>query len=308
MTPDLVQLQVLDSLLREGSLTRTAELLGMSQPTVSRILARLRQHFGDPLLVRSGQRMQPTVRALELAAPVAAVLAGVRQLQGGSAQFDAATSSRLFRLYMVDGGIVHVLPRLLARLDSVAPGISLRTVQCDPRELEQQLEQGTIDLALGSFSQLVNNIHQRPLWVESYATIMRPGHPCAQALDRASFGAQRHVLVALGDTNHEYAAASRTLEAILAPTAVLCHVPSFTAAAHIVLHTNALATLPRRLAHSLAADLGLGVCETPIPLPTLQLAMYWHERCHRDPASRWLRDLVRATLADAGLVSGRAGS
>jgi DNA-binding transcriptional LysR family regulator len=299
MMPDLAQLQVLDSLLREGSLTRTAELMGMSQPTVSRILARLRQHFGDPLLVRSGQRMQPTSRALELAAPVAAVLAGVRQLQGGSAQFDAATSDRLFRLYMVDGAIVHTLPRLLERLDAQAPSVSIRTVQCDPRELEQQLEQGTIDLALGSFSHLVNNIHQRPLWIESYATIMRPGHPCANSLDRDAFGAQRHVLVALGDTNHEYAAATRMLEAILPSSAILCHVPSFTAAAHIVLHTNALATLPRRLAHSLAADLGLAVCATPILLPTLQLAMYWHERCHRDPASRWLRDLVRTTLADA---------
>jgi DNA-binding transcriptional LysR family regulator len=298
MIPDLSQLQVLDTLLRELSLTRTADVLGMSQPTVSRILARLRQHFGDPLFVRAGQQMQPTARALELAEPLAAVLAGVRQLQAGSAPFDPATSERCFRLYMVDGGVVHVLPRILLGLERSAPMVGIRTVQCDPRELELQLEQGRIDLALGSFPQLLNNIHQRPLWLESYATIMRRGHPAVRTLDRHAFCAQRHVLVSMGDANHEYAAAGHILDAMLPNSAVLCHVPSFTSAAHIVLHTNAVATLPRRLAHALADDLGLDLVDTPVELPPLQLAMYWHERSHRDPASRWLRGVVRQALAD----------
>jgi DNA-binding transcriptional LysR family regulator len=299
MIPDLAQLQVLDSLLRERSLTRTADLLGMSQPTVSRILARLRHHFGDPLFVRAGQRMQPTSRALELAGPVTAVLAAVRQLQGGSAEFDASSADRQFCLYMVDGGVVHVLPRLLRGLEKLAPNVSIHTVQCDPRELEQQMEQGHIDLALGSFPQLLTNIHQRPLWLETYSTIMRRGHPCEHKLDHEAFAAQRHILVAMGDTNHEYAAAGRILDDFLPSTAILCRVPSFTAAAHIVLHTDAIATLPRRLGLALAADLGLIAVETPIALPTLQLAMYWHERCHRDPANRWLRDIVRRLLSEA---------
>jgi DNA-binding transcriptional LysR family regulator len=270
----------------------------MSQPTVSRILARLRRHFGDPLFVRAGQRMQPTARALELAEPLAAVLAGVRQMQAGSAAFDHASSERCFRLYMVDGAIVHMLPRLLGVIAESAPKLAIRTVQCDPAELEQQLEHGKIDLALGSFPHLLNNIHQRPLSVENYATVMRRGHPCARTLDRASFAAQRHVLVTMGDVNHEYAAAGRILDAMLPASAVLCHVPSFTAAAHIVLHTDALATLPLRLAHSLADDLGLEAVETPVSLPPLQLAMYWHERSHRDPANRWLRNVVRGLLGD----------
>jgi DNA-binding transcriptional LysR family regulator len=299
MNLDLIQLQILDSLLRERSLTQTADLLGMSQPTVSRMLARLRTHFGDPLFVRTGQRMQPTVRALELAEPVAAVLAGVRQLQGGSARFDPGTAERSFFLYMVDGSAIHVLPRLLDSLASTAPGVSVRTVQCDPRELEQQLEQGKIDLVLGSFPHLLTNIHQRPLWLERYATVMRPGHPCAGHLDRESFTAQRHVLVSMGDTNHEYSAAASTLESLLPPAAMLCHVASFTAAAHLVLHTDALATLPRRLAHGLAVDLGLLAVDTPVTLPPLQLAVYWHARCHRDPANQWLRNLVRELLCGA---------
>jgi DNA-binding transcriptional LysR family regulator len=301
LTIDLLQLQVLDSLLREGSLTRTADQLGLAQPTVSRVLARLRRHFGDPLFVRAGQRMEPTARALELSEPLAAVLAGVRSMEGGSANFDPGKDERCFRLYMVDGGVVHVLPRLLRGLGDAAPHVSVRSVQCDPRELEGQLEQGRIDLVLGSFPQLANHIHKRPLWLERYATVMRAGHPCATGLDHATFVRQRHVLVALGDTHHEYGVAARALADLLPPAAILCHVPGFTAAAHIVRHTDALATLPRRLAHALAADLDLRVVDTPLALPTLQLSLYWHERTHRDAANAWLRERVRQVLgASAG--------
>lgn len=299
MTLDLIQLQVLDSLLRESSLTRSAERLGLSQPSVSRILARLRRHFGDPLFVRSGQRMEPTARALELAAPAAAVLAGVRELQGGPARFDPASAERCFRLYMVDGGVVHMLPRLLASLATAAPGVSVRAVRCDPRELGRELEEGRVDLALGSFPDLPGTVRRRQLVQEPYATLMRAGHPCADALDRAAFLAQRHVLVDMGDTSHEYAAAARTLEGMLAPGRVLCHVPGFTVAAHVVRHTDALATLPRRLALALAADLGLVAAPTPVALASLPLALYWHERSHREPGSRWLRDLVRCLLSGA---------
>jgi len=299
--PDLSQLRILDCLLREGSLTRTAELLGMTQPTVSRSLARLRRHFGDPLMVRAGQRMQPTARALELAGPVAAVLDAARQLEGGPAVFDPATAGRSFGLYMVDGAVVHILPRLLdglAQLERGAPGIGLRSVHIDPGSLEQQLERGHIDLAIGRFPHLVNNIRQRRLWQDEYACLMRPNHACAGRLDRDAFLAHRHVLIEMEHTSHHNGAITRKLEALLEPSRILCHVPSFTSAAHIALHTDAIATIPRRLARSLARDLGLVLADLPIELPPLQLALYWHERSHRDPANVWLRDFVRATLGD----------
>jgi len=303
--PDLSQLRILDSLLREGSLTRTAELLGMTQPTVSRSLARLRRHFGDPLLVRAGQRMQPTARALELSGPIAAVLDAARLLEGGPAAFDAASASRSFGLYMVDGAVVNILPRLLnglAQADGGAPGVQLRSVHIDPSTIEQQMERGHIDLAIGRFPHLVNNIRQRKLWQDEYACVMRPGHACAGRLDRDAYLTHRHVLIEMEHTSHHNAAVTRKLESLLEPSRILCHVPSFTSAAHIALHTDAIATIPRRLARPLARDLGLVLADLPadlpMQLPPLQLALYWHERSHRDPANVWLREFVRSTLQE----------
>lgn len=306
MIPDLSQLLILDSLLREGSLTRTAELLGMSQPTVSRALARLRIDFDDPLFVRTGQRMVATTRALALAGPIAAVLDAARELDSGPAVFDPLTAQRSFGLYMVDGAVVNILPQLLAglaRLEDGASGLQLRSVHIDPGAIEAQLERGHIDLAIGRFPQLVNNIRRRKLWTDEYACVMRAGHPCAGQLDRDAYLTHRHVLIEMEQTSQHNGAVTRKLETLLAPSRILCHVPSYTSAAHIALHTDAIATIPLRLARPLARDLGLVLARLPIDLPPVHLALYWHERSHRDPASVWLRAFVRSTLTASDLVS-----
>jgi DNA-binding transcriptional LysR family regulator len=304
--PDLSQLLILDSLLREGSLTRTAELLGMSQPTVSRALARLRTHFDDPLFVRTGQRMVATTRALALAGPIAAVLDAARDLDSGPAVFDPLTAQRSFGLYMVDGAVVNILPQLLAglaRLEGGASGLQLRSVHTDPGAIEAQLERGHIDLAIGRFPQLVNNIRRRKLWTDEYACVMRAGHPCAGQLDRDAYLTHRHVLIEMEQTSQHNGAVTRKLETLLAPSRILCHVPSYTSAAHIALHTDAIATIPLRLARPLARDLGLVLARLPIDLPPVHLALYWHERSHRDPANVWLRAFVRSTLTASDPVS-----
>lgn len=309
MIPDLSQLLILDSLLREGSLTRTAELLGMSQPTVSRALARLRTHFDDPLFVRSGQRMVATTRALALAGPIAAVLDAARELDSGPAVFDPLTAQRSFGLYMVDGAVVNILPQLLAglaRLEDGATGLQLRSVHIDPGAIEAQLERGHIDLAIGRFPQLVNNIRRRKLWTDEYACVMRAGHPCAGQLDRDAYLTHRHVLIEMEQTSQHNGAVTRKLETLLAPSRILCHVPSYTSAAHIALHTDAIATIPLRLARPLARDLGLVLARLPIDLPPVHLALYWHERSHRDPANVWLRAFVRSTLTASHPASANA--
>jgi DNA-binding transcriptional LysR family regulator len=278
----------------------------MSQPAVSRALARLRTHFDDPLFVRTGQRMVATTRALALAGPIAAVLDAARELDSGPAVFDPLTAQRSFGLYMVDGAVVNILPQLLAglaRLEDGASGLQLRSVHIDPGAIEAQLERGNIDLAIGRFPQLVNNIRRRKLWTDEYACVMRAGHPCAGQLDRDAYLTHRHVLIEMEQTSQHNGAVTRKLETLLAPSRILCHVPSYTSAAHIALHTDAIATIPLRLARPLARDLGLVLARLPIDLPPVHLALYWHERSHRDPASVWLRAFVRYTLTASDPVS-----
>lgn len=129
-------------------------------------------------------------------------------------------------------------------------------------------------------------------------TIVRDGHPRIGAdPGLAAFAAERHALVSVAGTGHHFAAAERALESVVPPGNVVCRVPSFTAAAHIVRHSDALATLPKKLAVRLAADLGLRTVATPLALPPMEIGQHWHERYHRDPANRWMRGVLRALFA-----------
>jgi DNA-binding transcriptional LysR family regulator len=102
----------------------------------------------------------------------------------------------------------------------------------------------------------------------------------------------------MAGTGHEHSAAERLLEVAIPAQNFICRVPTFAAAAHIVKHSDALATLPQKLAHGLAADLDLQVLATPLHLPQLKLGQYWHERYHRDPANRWLRTVIHSLFAE----------
>src|SRR6218665_308560 len=125
---DLHLLRVLDAMLDLRSTTQVAEHLGMSQPSVSYGLNRMRELVGDPLFTRVGNTMQPTPRALELASPIQRILDTLEGEVFAPKRFDAALAHRDFTLCMTDIGELHYIPRLMAAAQAVAPGITFRVV------------------------------------------------------------------------------------------------------------------------------------------------------------------------------------
>src|SRR6201996_5627861 len=147
----LGRLRALSLLLEVGSLTQAAQILGMSQPSVSKALARLRAHFGDPLLVRVGAVMRPTPKALALTEPLRALLNASETLRASGQTFDPAVSVREFSCLVTEVGMVQVIPALMQRLEQAGPGLSLRAVPLDAGPFEPRLEAGEADLAGGYF-------------------------------------------------------------------------------------------------------------------------------------------------------------
>src|SRR5689334_22680397 len=129
---DLQHLEALEVLLQEHSLTRAAQALNVTQPALSKTLARLRRYFDDPLFVRVALRMEPTPKALELQAPIKAILERMRALRSEHVPFDPATSDRVFNFCVVDAGVIKLLPLLVNKLMQEAPHVRLRVLQLDP--------------------------------------------------------------------------------------------------------------------------------------------------------------------------------
>jgi len=287
----LHDLRILDVVLREHSLTRAAEELDTSQPTISKVLARLRSQFGDPLLVRDGQAMRPTPRAAEIVAPLRALLQaadGIRR--PARARFDPAASERSFRLLVSDVGMIRLLPPLIARLATAGPHLTLEAVPLDSRHFEAKLASGEADLAIGWFPRAPRGLRRQPLYVDRYVSVVRRAHPALRRLRTAAgFRAARHVVVTASETGHgAHEVAQGALEAVLAPENVLARLPSFVAAAVVASQSDGVATVPANLARALDR-LRLSVFRPPIAIPAIAVAQYWHERYQRDPGHRWLR-------------------
>jgi DNA-binding transcriptional LysR family regulator len=130
--------------------------------------------------------------------------------------------------------------------------------------------------------------------VESFASLVRDDHPRKGSLGTTEeFAREKHALVSAAGTGHGYQTAEMTLEEVIPPRNIACRVPMFSAAALVAKHSDCVATLPRTVAATMARDLSLHLFDCPIPLPSMEIAEYWHERYHRDPANRWLREVVR---------------
>ena len=297
---DFRDLRVLDALIREGSITGAAQALETTQPAISKLLRRLRTRFDDPLVVRRGRGVQPTTRAVEMSAQIRKLLEMADSLDQQRLPFDPGKSEKTFSLLVTDVGMVRFLPPLVARLADIARNIKVRALPFDSRHFALKLESGEADLALGAFPGAAGHLRVQRLYSDGYASVVRRGHPrVAEARTRKGFLGEQHILITASETGHAaHLETQRELTRAIAPSNILLQVPSFIAGAIVASQTDGVATLPANLATLIASPLGMSVFRTPVSLPRIEIAQYWHERSHRDPAHRWLRSITLDLFGD----------
>lgn len=298
---DLNLLVAFSVLFEERSVTRAALRLGVTQPTLSHSLAKLREALDDPLFVRSPGGMVPTPRAEQLAPLVAA---GLDQLARGlrdDSSFDPSRTTRTFRVFFTDYSQLLLLPGLAARLAQQAPQAEL-LVHATPTFVREQLESGELDLAV-SGSAPAEPLTCRRLLVDPYILLIRRDHPAAQGeLTLQRYVELPHLLVSpqgSGPTAVDPALAQLGLK-----RRVLLRISSFVAAPFVVAQTDHVLTIPRLLALRLCDPLPLVMRPPPLAVPPVTLSAYWHPRASEDPAHRWLRaqltDVAAELVARAG--------
>jgi DNA-binding transcriptional LysR family regulator len=287
----LRDLKVLNVVLRERSLTRAAEALDTTQPSVSKVLMRLRTHFGDPLFVRNGQAMNPTPKVLEMAVPLRGLLIAADALCTPTPSFDPRTSNRTFKVLTADAGFALLLPALLSKIAKEGPRLSLQAVPLDSRHFESKLESGEADLAIGHYPKAPRWLRRQHLYYDGYLSVARKDHPKLRTLiHRSGFKAARHVVVVASDTGHAaHQLVQQAFEAEVAAENIVLRAPSFVVAMLVAARTDAVATIPANLATAVADQLGLAPIRPPLPLPQFAIAQFWHEKYQRDPGHRWLR-------------------
>lgn len=298
---DLNLLVSLDTLLDEANVTRAAARLGVSQPGLSAQLARLRELFGDALLVPSetGRGMLPTARALALRAPLHAALQQLRAALRQSDAFDPLTDERHFCIAASDNTTLVIgLPLVKHLRDNVGPGVRLSFQPSRAGAVGAQLERGEIDLLLGPQHIVPPTMKARKLFDETYVMVQRREHPrgtAALALD--DYCALDHVLVSpSGGSLRGFI--DEQLEQIGHQRRVVLSVHQFVAAALAVQATDCVATLPRRFAQQFTSQLDL--FDLPFDAQGFSVYAAWHPRSQSDTAHAWLRNILVEVVTTPG--------
>lgn len=295
---DLNLLVILRALLQTRSVSLAAQRLGLSQPAVSRALARLRRQFGDRLLIKGGPSMIPTRLAEQIAGKLADALSGLETFLDDGPGFDPATTERVFRMATTDYGAIAVLPSVLPLLRAAAPSAGLEIVPFG-REAFRKLGEGDFDVVLYSDDPVPDGLHTTQLFVEDYVSVVRSGHPAVEAsrggrIPLAAYLDHGHVLVTV------FGGRSGVIDDALAQAGhhrrIALWLPYFATAALLVSGSDLILTLPRRVAEACADPLGLVTLRPPFDPEPFGYQLVWHERTRGDAGCAWLRDLCRSAM------------
>ena len=292
---DLNLLVVLRALLTERHVTRAAARVGLSQSATSHALGRLRELYGDPLLVRSGRTLELTPRAQRLLPALERGLSDLKVAIDGEPEFEPATARGTFTLGMADYIQAVVLGPLLRALESEAPNVDLAMLNLP--NLEAQADAGAIDLGFSlSGRPMPMSLSSQELFDDGFLCLVRQGHPkVGKKLSLEQYLSLRHVVIAPSGTSGSLV--DTELERRGFARRVALRISNFLVAPVVVRDTDFISTMPKRLALQLASPYGLRLLPAPIELPKFGMSLIWHPRLDHEPAQRWLRELVARTIS-----------
>jgi len=287
-------LLVFEALFLEKSVSRAAQRLNLTQPSVSNALRRLRLLVHDDLFIRTPQGMQPTARALELAEPIENALDQIRRALTTVESFDPPTSRRQFSIGASDN-VDYALSVGFPEIVRAAPHIRLNVVDAMGADIAvSMLDSGSIDVAVGLFLSLPKRFDCVQLYSERYTCVARRAHPDLGAgLTLEKFVELPHLLVTRD--------AAGTVDAALAERGLSRRIavqePNFALVPHLLRGTDMLAVVGQRIGRDFLKDVDLETHDLPFAVPSWTISAAWRRQVYRDEGNFWLVGMLRQAAA-----------
>ncbi len=301
---DLNLLVYLDALLRERNVTQAANQLNLSQPAMSNGLRRLRELFDDPLLVRTSDGMTPTERALELEPIVREVLSKIDHAVQPRTAFEPGSADRVFRIMASDYAEATLLPSVLSKLRTAAPGVTLDIMT--PSDVSfLDVERGKVDMVINRFDSMPQSFHQIHLWDDSFTCVLRPQNPVLEDFTLDSYLEAKHVWVSKTGMGVGVGVDPSDVQRLGWVDAALNNLGKkrqirvftrhYQAAMTLAEQSDLIVTLPTRAALLKKDNPRVVLRAPPLEIPPLELKMAWSPLLQHNPANKWLRKLITDT-------------
>jgi DNA-binding transcriptional LysR family regulator len=297
---DLNLLVHLDVLLREQSVTKAANHLGITQPAMSNGLKRLRLLFEDPLLVRTSDGMAPTELALSLKPAVREILFNIDRVIHPDRDFDLQ-SHRVFRVMASDYAESTLIPNVLSEIRKQSPNITLDVLTPSDVSFED-VEQGRVDMAINRFDTLPQSFHQKTLWSDTFSCLMSPNNPLVDDFGLEGYLQASHIWVSktgfgvgVGVNPNDVQRlgwVDEALDRIGEKRTISVFTRHYQVAMLLAQQHDLVATLPSRAARLKSESSKLVVREPPFEIPPFELKMAWSPLLHHNADHQWLRRLI----------------
>lgn len=310
-TLDMNLLAPLDALLQTRSVTLAAHRLGISQSTMSGMLARLREQFHDPLLARVGRNMELTPLGVQIAGAVRQILLEAVQLTAPRDAFDPGVSEWRLRLMTSEEGLFLVMPELFRRLIRNAPKIVIEVLPIE--RPSESVYEGNVDICLtgdaisGLRAESASIVRTQTLFQESFVAVVDDEHPLGDIVELDDFRRYPHVATQFPGSARTVGDVGLSNFSLLYPPTL--RVPSFLAVGGLIVGSHAIGIMPSRLVPLLGFGSRLRAIAMPPEFPLYPFRALWHARYDGDAAHRWLRsqivEICNLVKQDAGVVPQR---
>lgn len=264
-------------------------------------LKRLRTLFNDPILVRTSDGMVPTERARALAPAIRKILLELEEALQGEEEFNELNSQRVFRLMASDYAASTLLPKLLKRINQIAPNVTIDIMT--PSDVNfHDVEAGKIDMAINRFDELPQSFHQKTIWRDSFSCLLSADNPVVSKFNLNTYLDAKHVWVSKTGFGVGVGMDPKDVQKLgwvdeaLARLGKQRDIKVFTRNYHVAmqlaLEDELVATLPTRAALIHKNDANYTVLKPPFDIPDIELKMIWSPLLHHDASHIWFRQLV----------------
>lgn len=291
-------LLTLDALLKDQNVTHAAARLNITQSALSARLTRLRQLLNDPLFIpaASGRGMIPTPHASALQPELTRLIDRLNDFVNTAHVFDPQNSKRVFRIAATDNPAAILAPDLIPIVKANAPRAKIAFTLPDKARIANHLEQGEIDLFVGTAEDGSNELIATTLFEDRFVTAQRVGHPRGKRpITLDEFCLSDHLLISTSGGQFQ-----GMIDAALAELgrerSVSLSIQSYALAPLVMSNSDCLCTLPSRFLERFKTV--LEICTPPLTLAPFEMKLFWHPKMRTDPAHAWLRKQVM--LATSG--------
>ena len=295
---DLNLFVVFDVIYTERNLTKSGEVLGITQPAVSNALSRLRENFNDELFVRTSKGMVPTPVAENMVNDIRQALDLIRNSISESESFNPKTANATFRISIGDTSEYRLLPQLIKNISNLAPGVDVESYLTPRTETPKELAAGNIDFAIDPPIHSDPNLKNKKIYQDDYVLVVNKKHPIAKkkkiSLEDYLNLSHIHISKRASGLGH----VDTTLNRLGLTRRIALKAQHFLVAPYIIDQSNLVMTTIK----SFSRGRELKVFQLPFKINPLVLHLYWHVNKDMDPANKWMRELILKTY---GKIQGK---